>query len=193
MSVNDPLPWIPAILALIRQAVGCDIPIIGHCLGGQLLAKALGGEVTRNPVAEIGWQPVSINQDAPQLGEWLDAPADFPAFHWHRETFSLPPGSTRLMSSPHCANQAFCVGPHLGMQCHVEMTPLLIQSWNQEWAKEACPSPEEPAIQKSLEQLAEIPGKLPVMRDMARQLYEHWIRNLEIGSHEKAIRQLQRK
>ena len=58
MSVNDPLPWIPPVLELIRSAVRDDIPVIGHCLGGQLLSKALGGVMSRNPVKEIGWGQV---------------------------------------------------------------------------------------------------------------------------------------
>lgn len=180
MSVNDPLPWIPRILALIRTAVAVEIPVIGHCLGGQLLARALGGEVTHNPVAEIGWQNVSINSDVPQRSDWLDDSTEFPAFHWHRETFSLPPGSVRLLSSSHCENQAFCLGPHLGMQCHVEMTPALIQSWNQEWGEETAPDGNEPAIQPSMQQLDEISEKLPLMRKVARQLYENWIRRLQM-------------
>ncbi len=55
MSVNDDLPWIPPVLALIRRAVAADIPVLGHCLGGQLMSKALGGSVGRNAVKEIGW------------------------------------------------------------------------------------------------------------------------------------------
>src|SRR3972149_1439134 len=58
MSVNDPLPWIPPVLALIRKAVAADLPVLGHCLGGQLISKALGGAVTKNPIKEIGWLPV---------------------------------------------------------------------------------------------------------------------------------------
>jgi hypothetical protein len=60
MSVNDDLPWIPPVLELIRQAVATDIPVLGHCLGGQLIAKALGGEVGPNPVKEIGWGEVAV-------------------------------------------------------------------------------------------------------------------------------------
>src|SRR5262245_21298557 len=60
MSVNDGLPWIAPVLALIRTAVAADVPVLGHCLGGQLVAKALGGEVGRNPVKEIGWGPVEV-------------------------------------------------------------------------------------------------------------------------------------
>jgi GMP synthase-like glutamine amidotransferase len=60
MSVNDDLPWIPKMLGLIRETVDADVPVIGHCLGGQLLAKALGAAVTRNPVKEIGWGDIDV-------------------------------------------------------------------------------------------------------------------------------------
>src|SRR5262245_18670202 len=60
MSVNDPLPWIARETALIRRAVDADVPVLGHCLGGQLMAKALGAQVSRNSVSEIGWLPVEV-------------------------------------------------------------------------------------------------------------------------------------
>jgi GMP synthase-like glutamine amidotransferase len=108
-------------LELIREADRQGIPVIGHCLGGQLMAKAFGGTVTPNPVKEIGWGRVAATGAA---ADWLGDAAGFEAFHWHGETFSIPPGATRLLQSAHCANQAFLRGPHLGMQCHVEMTSI---------------------------------------------------------------------
>ena len=70
MSVNDELPWIPPVLDLIRAAVGADVPVLGHCLGGQLMSKALGGTVGRNPVKEIGWGEVTA-ADHPLAQHWL--------------------------------------------------------------------------------------------------------------------------
>ncbi|MBT9613816.1 MAG: type 1 glutamine amidotransferase, partial [Burkholderiales bacterium] len=106
MSVNDDLPWIVPVLNLIREAVRQDIPVLGHCLGGQLISKALGGAVTKNPAKEIGWGEVSIVDQAAARAWFGDAPDKFLSFHWHGETFSLPPGATRILESPHCANQA---------------------------------------------------------------------------------------
>jgi GMP synthase-like glutamine amidotransferase len=126
MSVNDDLPWIAASLDLIRQAVDRDIPVLGHCLGGQLIAKALGGTVSRNPVKEIGWHSVSV-ADLPEARAWFGNIRQFSAYHWHGETFSLPDGATHLLSSQHCRNQAFAIGKHLALQCHVEMTEPMIQ------------------------------------------------------------------
>src|SRR3954469_4109491 len=64
MSVNDDLPWIAPVLKLIRESVAADVPVLGHCLGGQLLSKALGGTVSRNPIKEIGWGVVSVTDAA---------------------------------------------------------------------------------------------------------------------------------
>ena len=121
MSVNDELPWIPFVMALIRDAVARDVPLLGHCLGGQLMSKALGGVVTKNPVKELGWGKVEVaDNDVARL--WFGDIRQFDSFHWHGETFSLPQGAMHLLSSAHCANQAYAIGKHLAMQCHVEMT-----------------------------------------------------------------------
>jgi GMP synthase-like glutamine amidotransferase len=138
MSVNDPLPWIAPICALIRDAVGKNVPVIGHCLGGQLMSKALGGEVNKNPVKEIGWGTANAT-DSVIARHWLGDFAEKTAtvFQWHGETFSIPVSATRLLASSHCNNQMFALGPHLGMQCHVEMTPEMIATWCGQWADEA--------------------------------------------------------
>ncbi|KAF0164455.1 MAG: glutamine amidotransferase class-I [Rhodocyclaceae bacterium] len=173
MSVNDDLPWIPRTLELIRNADAKGIPVIGHCLGGQLMAKAFGGTVGRNPVKEIGWGEVSATDAAK---DWLDDTARFEAFHWHGETFTLPPGATRILQSSHCANQAFVRGPHLGMQCHVEMTDTMIRSWCELWAAENVPPS---ASVQTPEQMEEnIDARIGAMRAVADRLYTRWIDGL---------------
>ena len=134
MSVNDPLPWIEPVLGLIRAAVARDVPVLGHCLGGQLMAKALGAPVTRNPVKEIGWGSVSV-AGSDEARHWFGKLREFESFHWHGETFAIPEGARVIASSRYCPNQAFAMGRHLGMQCHVEMTPALIRSWCEDWHK----------------------------------------------------------
>ena len=128
MSVNDDLPWIPPVLQLIRNAAERGVPVLGHCLGGQLMAKALGGTVTRNPVKEIGWGRVDV-ADCETARAWFGATRSFLSYHWHGETFTVPQGATRVASSPYCANQAFALGNSLGLQCHIEMTEEMVRAW----------------------------------------------------------------
>lgn len=177
MSVNDELPWIPQTLALIRQAVAQNIPVLGHCLGGQLMAKALGGVVARNPVKEIGWGGVTLTGND-QARAWFGDIQAFEAFHWHGETFSLPQGATLLLSSAHCTNQAFALGRHLGLQCHVEMTEAMIQRWCEAGADEIAASAGSPAVQSAHTMQLQMADKLPQLHAVARQLYQHWLAGL---------------
>ena len=179
MSVNDPLPWIEPVCALIRDAVAKDVPVIGHCLGGQLISKALGGQVTKNAVKEIGWSEAG-GEDSAIAQQWLGTYAGKigTVFQWHGETFSIPSGATRLFANQHCANQMFVLGPHLGMQCHVEMTPEMIATWCDQWADEAIAVADQPSVQTPETMLQETAERLPVMRQLSEQLYSVWIKGL---------------
>ncbi|MDU3294940.1 MAG: type 1 glutamine amidotransferase, partial [Pseudomonas aeruginosa] len=126
MSVNDDLPWLRDELALLRRFIERRIPLIGHCLGGQLLARALGATVRHQPYTEMGWQPMQReSRDSP----WLAGlPERFSIFQWHGDAFDLPQGAERLLSSPWCENQGFSWGDHvLGLQGHPEMTEELVR------------------------------------------------------------------
>jgi GMP synthase-like glutamine amidotransferase len=175
MSVNDELPWIPQVLALIRDAVARNVPVIGHCLGGQLMARALGAPVTRNPVKEIGWGVVDVF-DTPQAAHWLGADLrTFLSFHWHGETFALPPGAVRIMGSAWCANQAFVLGPHFAMQCHVEMTADMIRAWCRDWAKEiSALAGRVASVQTRAEMEYGITEKLRALNAVADRIYDRW-------------------
>ncbi len=179
MSVNDDLTWIAPVLHLIRDAAGRRVPVIGHCLGGQLLAKALGGVVTRNPVKEIGWGRVEP-EDTPLAREWFGTGAGaFTTFQWHGETFTLPPGGERILRGDHCANQAYVVDRrHLGMQCHVEMTPELVRSWCETGADEVEQSRASPAVQPVARIEGEMAERLPSLTDVASRLYTRWVKGL---------------
>ncbi len=179
MSANDDLPWIHEALALIRRAVDAGVPVVGHCLGGQLMAKALGGSVTRNPVKEIGWGEVSVAEGA-EAQRWLGAaPRTFPAFHWHGETFAIPPGATRVLSSAHCVNQAFALGKHFGMQCHVEMTAQLVRDWCRDWGREVDRlAARVPSVQTPDEMTADLDARIAALNAVADCVYAEWTRSL---------------
>jgi GMP synthase-like glutamine amidotransferase len=176
MSVNDDLPWIPRVLALISRAVDEEVPVLGHCLGGQLMSKALGGKVTPNPVREIGWGRVTV-EDHPAAREWFGPVREFLSFHWHGETFTIPQGATRIASSEQCGNQAFALGRHLGMQCHVEMTPEMIRRWYADGAEEIAANP-GPAVQSAAQMEEQIDARLAALNGVATRLYDRWLEGL---------------
>lgn len=179
MSVNDDLPWIPQAINLISKAVDEDVPVIGHCLGGQLMSKALGAEITKNPVEEIGWGTVSVHENT-DAKKWFGQTRQFLSFHWHGETFSLPEGATRLLSSQYCLNQAYAVGKHLAMQCHVEMTGDMVQKWYQCWASQVEASRSSPAVQSKQEMLENLSERVSMLNQQAHFLYGQWIKGLSV-------------
>ncbi|HKA45186.1 MAG TPA: type 1 glutamine amidotransferase [Burkholderiales bacterium] len=179
MSANDDLPWIAPVLRLIRVAAEAEVPLLGHCLGGQLMAKALGGTVTRNPVKEIGWGRVDVLGSGVAAAWFGEGLGSFESFHWHGETFSIPPGAARILSGPYCENQAFALGPHLGMQCHVEMTPDLIRAWCRDWQKEVESLAQRlPSVQTPAQMTEGIDRKVRALNAVADRLYERWVAGL---------------
>jgi GMP synthase-like glutamine amidotransferase len=118
-------------LHFIQQALDTKTPVLGICLGAQLIAKALGAHVYRNPEKEIGWAPVYLTEAAasdPVLGR---LPSPSMLFHWHNETFTLPPGAVSLAYSDKCRQQAFRFHDTIyGIQFHPEITPEMIVDWS---------------------------------------------------------------
>ena len=177
MSVNDPLPWIAQSLQLIRKAVAADIPVLGHCLGGQLMSKALGATVGPTPVKEIGWGEVyAIDNDSARA--WLDGLNQFTSFHWHGETFTLPDGATHILKSDYCDKQAYVMGKHLAFQCHVEMTAEMVTTWCEHGMDEIKQARTSPAVQTPDEMQADMTTKLTHLHRVADRLYSRWIRGL---------------
>jgi GMP synthase-like glutamine amidotransferase len=177
MSVNDDLPWIAPLLALIRAAAAAGIPLLGHCLGGQLMAQALGGSVVRNPVKEIGWGSVRV-LESPVARDWFGTLKTFESFHWHGETFTLPPGAELILESAYCASQAFALGPHLALQCHVEMTEAMIRSWCEIGTEEIAAAAASPAVQTPERMQSLNAVNLPALRVVADRLYGRWAEGL---------------
>lgn len=124
MSVNDrqTFPWLMSEEAFIKNVIDAGKPVLGVCLGAQLIASALGAEIFQNEVKEIGWFPIQAVYTDEHPAFRFPQQAD--VFHWHGETFNLPAGAIRLAESPVCSNQAFQLGMNvIGLQFHLETTP----------------------------------------------------------------------
>ena len=123
-------PWLRAEKAFIKAAVEAKKKLLGICLGAQLIADVLGAPVTRNAQQEIGWFPVTLKPAARTSVLFQDFPETFNAFHWHGDTFALPPGAKPLMASEACANQAYELdGRIAGIQFHLEVTAANARVW----------------------------------------------------------------
>jgi len=181
MSVNDDLPWIKPALELVREAVRKDVPMIGHCLGGQLMSKALGGEVTRAKIKEIGWGEVQVAANVVARA-WFAPLTAFESFHWHGETFSIPPGATRVLGNALCANQAFALGKHLGMQCHVEMTEDMVRAWYRGGADEIEQAKASPGVQPAAKMEKNLAERIDALHKVADRVYDKWAEGLSRGN-----------
>ncbi|MFP4351222.1 MAG: type 1 glutamine amidotransferase [Puniceicoccaceae bacterium] len=174
MSVNDGAqhPWIAEEKDFIRKAVAARKPVLGVCLGAQLIAAALGSRVYPNPVAEIGWWPIhSAGADHPAAFRF---PAETLAFHWHGDTFDLPPGAVQLAGSAGCRQQAFQYGRNvIGLQFHLETTPASARAITANCRDELVPGP---YVQSEAEILSAPPERYSSIHSLMAAILEHLLR-----------------
>ena len=111
---------VPAV-SVKRSGTRSSMRLFGHCFGEQLLATALGGVVSNSPEPEIGWGECEVKHN--------ELARKFPAYQWHFETFSIPQNAMRILRGVNCENQAFVLGPHIGLQTHIEVDERAIKFW----------------------------------------------------------------
>ena len=176
MSANDPLPYFPRLQTLVRQAIGLDIPVLGHCLGGQIMALALGGTVGASENLEIGWSELRVC--SPLGARWFGTLGPLSLFQWHGESFSLPPGAVQLVRGTYCANQAFSFGErHLAMQFHCEVTDAKVRDWLHSGADEIAGA-NSPGVQTAAQILPTLAQDLARSQATARHIYQCWAQGL---------------
>jgi GMP synthase (glutamine-hydrolysing) len=132
MNVDETerFPFLTDEPGYLRQAVAAELPVLGICLGSQLLAKSLGSKVYPNRVKEIGWSDIDFTPAAADDPLFAECRRVENVFQWHGDTFDMPAGAVQLASGPNCRNQIFRYGRRAyGIQCHLEMTESLIDWW----------------------------------------------------------------
>ena len=176
MSANDPLPSLRQAEDLFLQAVRAGLPTLGHCLGGQLMARALGARVVDSPHPEVGWQRMT-RLPGPKAEDWFGTAPEFTVFHWHFESFELPSGATLLATNTACPHQAFSIGPHLAMQFHVELDTEKLMRWSLESTSRDDESRiHHPDTVHSGEAMrAATASVLPAQRRLADRIYARWL------------------
>ena len=180
MSANDDLPWNAPLLGLIRDAVAAEVPVIGHCLGGQLLAKSLGAKVVRTATPEIGWIDVDVIDGA--ANPWFGRRDRFLTFQWHYDIFGLPVGATRVLTNAFNPEQAFALGRHVGFQCHIEMTRGMVESWAASGGDELPPR-STGAVQSKADLFEDVDARLAALSRVADDVYGQWARGLRLSEH----------
>lgn len=177
MSVNDDLPTLRHSETLIREARDAGKPVIGHCLGGQLIASALGARVAVAASPEIGWSTIRLG-DSAEAREWFGefAGSERDALQWHYDAFSLPEGATLLASNEACALQAFAIDRLLAMQFHTEIDRNKLASWARNGKQELIALIGQPHVQQARAIAAEIPKKMAASHALADRIYQRFVR-----------------
>jgi GMP synthase (glutamine-hydrolysing) len=183
----DSYPNLQTEVEIIRKAVDRDMSVLGICLGAQLLAKALGGHVSRNATREIGWHDVEMTKAGlrdPVLSTF--APLQ-EVFQWHEDGISLPPGAERLAGSPASHVQAFRHGEHAyGFQFHLEANRPLIERWLTVPAHQASLREEAGTVEPS-EILRRAETSMAPLEALSRATFSRWIERFEIGPRRQQL------
>ena len=126
----DKYPYLFEEVRLIEKMISESKPVLGICLGSQLIAKALGEKIYPNKHKEVGWYPIELTENAASDPVFSSCPQKIKVLHWHGDTFDLPKGAVHLARSSRCENQAFRWGKTTyGLQFHLEVTPNMLKSW----------------------------------------------------------------
>ena len=160
-AFDDSKPFIPREAKLLRDALDADVPVLGLCFGGQLLARVAGGTSFRADEAEIGWAPVrSSDPELVPEGPW---------FNWHFDSFTLPPGA-KLIAETDVGPQAYVIGRSLGLQFHPEVTPEIMDDWVKAYRHELDGDGVDPdALLEETHRIA------PEVRKRSEKLFNHFL------------------
>lgn len=175
-DVNQPTDWMSRELELIARAHETGLPMLGICLGGQLMSKALGGPVWQGDDLEIGWNRVSLMEAGRANPLFAGVPDEFPVFQWHAHSFAPPAAATPLAFNQCAPCQAWVMGDHLALQFHLEMTEPIIRSILDRYGADL----EVPSacVQRREEILYDIANKCRAVFTVADSLLLNWFRSV---------------
>lgn len=176
-SANDGFSWIRREDQLLQDALQRNCPILGHCFGGQMLARALGAKVRRNSVPQIGWGKI-LATTFPEAQYWLGPKRELNLFHWHFDTFEIPRGAKRMLFGYYCMNKGFAHGPHLALQSHLEVTVNSIRQWCEEDRASLMQHQHLPSVQSESEIMFNIEHKVAALHQIANHTYRQWLRQI---------------
>ena len=149
-------------------------PVIGHCLGGQLFAKALGARVQRTMTPEIGWIEVSVS-DSNASNAWFGGRTAFTTFQWHYDVFDLPKNATRVLTNAYNGEQGYVLDKHIGFQSHIEMTREMVETWCRTGAAELAGEADVgAAVQSEADIRADLAARLAALSQVAGDVYSRW-------------------
>ena len=173
---NDTYPYLVGVATAIRRAVDNEVPYLGLCLGGQLLAYAMGARVKKHTSSSIGFYEVQFTEEGRKDPLFAGLPGYQQVIHWHEDTFDIPEGAVQLATNPHTQNQAFRYGRYAyGTQYHIELTPGMLDIWlyDPEYRGEIVRALGEEAAEKFVRDRE---GLYPLYREHTRIIYENFLR-----------------
>ncbi len=172
---HDRYPWLLDEKRFISETFARGGVVFGVCLGAQLLADVFGGPVTRNKETEIGWHSVHVTPEGQTHPLFQDWPEEATVFHWHGDTFTIPPRAVRIASSEACANQAFVFEDRaVGLQCHIEYTPESIGAMLEHCGEELVDGTFIQSREEIVEQMHRVESTRPLLYMMLDRLEERW-------------------
>ena len=176
MSVNDSLAWIEDELKLIRLADQKNIPILGHCLGSQLISKALGGTIAPMKEKEIGWHSIQFCENQ-QAKDWQgNIPNQTEVMLWHHDEFTIPEGASSLYTSKNCKNQAFVKGNILATVAHIELSTTMLQNWLEVYGNDI--QANGGSVQAISQIQESLPEKMQKMHFLTDRFYLKWLESV---------------
>lgn len=175
-NVNQPTGWMNQEIELIQKAYSNDTPVLGICLGGQLMSKALGGDVHPGQSVEVGWHEVELLPNAKSSPYFSNVSKTFPVFQWHAHVFTPPPFATPLAVSDCTECQAYAYKNSLAVQFHLEMTEKIIQDLIQRYGSDL--QGDSDCNQKGEQILENIVNRSGEVNAMADVIFTPWFDSL---------------